>query len=86
MVSVVWWRMGGVVEIVAALLALLAGFTCGYAVRELVSRQRRAFERKLYLERQAHAERQLLEKNILARRFVVKELATAVGARTHNRS
>jgi hypothetical protein len=69
-------------EIVAA---LLAGFACGYVVRELVSRQRRASERGLYLERQAVAERLLLENKILARRDSVKELATAVGARTQNR-
>jgi hypothetical protein len=52
------------VEITAA---LLAGFACGYAVRELVSRQRRAAEKRRYLERQAVAKRQLLQKMISAR-------------------
>jgi hypothetical protein len=69
------------VEITAA---LLAGFACGYAVRELVSRQRRAAQRRRYLQRQAFAKRQLLQKMILARQVIVKELATAAGARTHH--
>jgi hypothetical protein len=69
------------VEIAAA---LLAGFACGYAVRELVSRQRRAAQTSRYLERQAVAKRQLLQKKILARQATVKELATAAGAKTRN--
>jgi hypothetical protein len=64
--------------------ALLAGFGCGFAVRELVSRQRRAAERGRYLARQAVAERLLLENKILARRDAVKDLATAAGAKTQN--
>jgi hypothetical protein len=75
------WAWGIVVEITAA---LLGGFACGYVVRELVSRQRRAAEKRRYLERQAVAKRQLLQKKILARQVTVKELATAAGARTHN--
>jgi hypothetical protein len=63
------WAWGIVVEITAA---LLGGFACGYVVRELVSRQRRAAEKRRYLERQAVAKRQLLQKKILARQVTVK--------------
>jgi hypothetical protein len=70
------WRI--VVEIVAA---LFVAFACGYAVRDLISRRRRAAEKRRYLERQTVADEQLLKKKILSRDSI-KELAATVGART----
>jgi len=39
-------------QLIPLLIALGIGFACGYGVRELTSRSRRAAERKKYLRRQ----------------------------------
>src|SRR5450631_2654198 len=47
--------LGELVMITLAALLLLAGFAGGYGVREIVSRRRRAAEKRGYLERKAAA-------------------------------